>query len=113
MSTAEAEYVAAPSCCAQLLWIRQQLKDFCVDTGCIPIYCDNISAINLSKNPCQHKRTKHIDIRHHFLRDNVKKGLISMNFCATDEQIADTFTKALSREQFERNILEVGLITTT
>jgi len=113
MSTAEAEYVAAVSCCAQLLWIRQQLKDFCVDTGCVPIFCDNTSAINISKNPCQHKRTKHIDIRHHFLRDNVEKGLISMNFCATDKQIADIFTKALSREQFERNRLELGLIKTT
>jgi len=82
MSTAEAEYVAATSCCAQLLWIRQQLKDFSVDMGCIPIFCNNTSTINIAKNPCQHKRTKHIDIRHHFLRDNVEKGLISMNFCA-------------------------------
>jgi len=112
MSTAEAEYVATASCCAQLLWIRQQLKDFSVDTGCIPIYCDT-SAINISKNPCQQKRTKHIDIRHHFLRDNVKKGLISMNFCATDKQIADIFNKALSRKQFGRNRLEIGLIKTT
>ena len=110
MSTAEAEYIAAASCCAQLLWIRQQLKDFCVDTGCIPIFCDNTSAINISKNPCQHKRTKHIDIRHHFLRDNVEKGLITMNFCTTEQQIADIFTKALNREQFEKNRLELGLI---
>jgi len=73
MSTAEAEYVAAASCCAQLLRIRQQLKDSCVDTGCIPIYCDNTSVINISKDPCQHKKTKHIDIRHHFLRGNVEK----------------------------------------
>ena len=113
MSTAEAEYVAAASCCAQLLWIKQQLKDFCVDTGCIPIYCDNTSAINISKNLCQHKRTKHIDIRHHFLRENVEKGLISMNFCSTENQIADIFTKTLNREQFERNRLELGLIKTT
>jgi len=113
MSTAEAEYVATASCCAQLLWIKQQLKDFCIDTGYIPIYYNNTCAINISKNPCQHKRTKHIDIRHHFLRDNVEKGLISMNFCNTDKQIANIFTKALSREQFERNRLELGLIETT
>jgi len=98
MSTTEAEYVVAASCCAQLLWIRQQLKDFCVDTGCIPIFCDNTSAINISKSPCEHKRTKHIDIRHHFLRDNVEKGLISMNFCATNNQIANIFSNALSKE---------------
>ena len=98
MSTTEVKYAATTSCYAQLLWIRQQLKDFSVDTGCILIFYDNRSAINLAKNPCQHKRTMHIDVRHHFLRDNVEKGLISMNFCATDKQIADIFTKALSRE---------------
>jgi len=113
MSVAEAEHVAAASCCAQLLCIRQQFKDFCVDTGCIPIYCDNTSAINISKNSCQRKRTKHIDIRHHFLRENVGKWFISMNFYPTDKQIADIFTKALSRKQFERNRLELGLIKTT
>ena len=113
MSTVEAEYVAATSCCAQLLQIRQQLKDFSVDTGCIPIFCDNTSAINISKNPSLHKRTKHIDIRHHFLRDCVEKGLISMNFCATNKQITDIFTKALSKEQFERNKLELDLNKTT
>ena len=110
MSVAEAEYVAAASCCAQLLWIKQQLNDFCIGTGCIPIYCNNTSAINISKNSCQHKRTKHIDIRHHFLRDNVENGLISMNFCSTGNQIADIFTKALNREIFETNRLELGLI---
>ena len=74
---------------------------------------DNTSAINISKNPYQHRRTKHIDIRHHFLRDNVEKGLISMNFCSSENQIADIFTKALNREQFERNRLELGLIKIT
>jgi len=52
MSTVEAEYVAAASCCAQLLWRRQQLKDFCIDIGCIPIFCDKTSAINIAKNLC-------------------------------------------------------------
>jgi len=113
MSIAEVEHVAAASCCAQLLLIRQQLNDFCVDMGCILLFCDNTSAINIFKNPYQHKRTKHIDIRHHFLRDNVEKGLISMNFSVTDNQITDIFTKALSREQFERNKLELDLIKTT
>jgi len=113
MFTAEAEYVVAAFCCAQLLWIRQQPKDLCVNTRCIPFFCDNTSAINIAKNLCQHKRTKHIDIRHHFLRDNVGKGLISINFCATDRQIANIFTKTLSKEQFEMNRLEFGLIKKT
>ena len=54
-----------------------------------------------------------IDIHHHFLRDNVEKGLVSVNFCASNEQIADIFTKALNREQIEKNRLELGLIKTT
>ena len=89
---------------------KEQFKNLCIDTGCIPIYCDNTSAINISENPCQHQRTKHIDIHRHFLRDNVEKGLIFMNFCSTENQIADIFTKALNRELFERNRLELGLI---
>jgi len=76
-------------------------------------FCFNTRAINISKNPCQHKRAKHIDICHHFLRDNVEKGLVSMNFCATNDQIDDIFTKALNREQLEKNRLELGLIKTT
>ena len=103
LSTAEAEYVAAASCCSQLLWIKQQLQDFGVDVGTVPIYCDNTSAINMTKNPVHHKRTKHIDIRHHFLRDNYEKGLITIAFYPTEKQIADIFTKALGRDDFERN----------
>jgi len=67
LSTAEAEYVVAGSCCTQLLWIKQQLMDSRVDVGCVLIFCDNTSAINIAKNPVQHKRTKHIDFCHHFL----------------------------------------------
>ena len=110
LSTAEAEYVAAASCCAQLLWIKRQLEDFGIKTDCIPIMCDKISAINMANNPVQHKRTKHIDIRHHFLRDNVEKGFIIMKFCATEDQIADIFTKALVREPFLKNRLSLGLV---
>jgi len=113
LSTAEAEYVAAASCCAQLLWIKQQLSYFGLSIERVPIFCDNTSAINIAKNHVQHKRTKHIDIRHHFLRDNVEKGQISMNFCATEQQIVDIFTKALAREHFERNKLELGMIKIT
>ena len=110
LSTAEAEYVAAASCCAQILWIKQQLKDFGIETGYIPILCDNTSAMNMAKNSVQHKRTKHIDVRHHFLRDNVEKGNIVMKFCKTEDQVADTFTKSLGRESFQKNRLELGLI---
>ncbi|XP_070005273.1 secreted RxLR effector protein 161-like [Nicotiana sylvestris] len=110
LSTAEAQYIATISYCAQLLWIKQQLEDFGVLTESVPLLCDNTSALNMAKNPVQHKRTKHIDARHHFLRDNVEKGLICMKFYSTEDQIADSFTKALSREQFERNRVKLGLL---
>ncbi|XP_075076856.1 secreted RxLR effector protein 161-like [Nicotiana tabacum] len=109
-STAEVEYVAAASYCAQLLWIKQQMEDFVVFTECVPLLCDNTSALNMTNNLVQHKRTKHIDVRHHFLRDNVEKGLISMKFYSTEDQIADIFTKALSRKHFERNRVKLGLL---
>ena len=110
LSIAEAEYVAAASCCAQLLWIKQQVKDFGIETSCIPILCDNTSAMNMAKNPVQHKCTNYIDVRHHFLYDNVEKGNIVMKFCKTEDQVADIFTKALGRESFQKNRLKLGLI---
>ncbi|XP_075074361.1 secreted RxLR effector protein 161-like [Nicotiana tabacum] len=110
LSTTEAEYVAASSCCAQLLWIKQQLEDFGIFSDCVPLLYDNTIALNMAKNPVQHKRTKHIDVRHRFHIYNVEKGLICMKFCSTEDQIADIITKALSREHFERNRLALGLI---
>ncbi|XP_070034317.1 secreted RxLR effector protein 161-like [Nicotiana tomentosiformis] len=64
LPTAEAEYVAATSCCAQSLWIKQQLEDFGVFSDCVPLLCDNTSAFSMAKNLVQHKRTKHIDMHH-------------------------------------------------
>ena len=109
LSTAEAEYVAAGSCCAQVLWIRQQLKDFGIEANCVPIKCDNTSAINISKNPVQHSRTKHIEVRHHFLRDHMQKGDIQLEFVGTDQQLADIFTKPLSEDRFVSIRRELGM----
>ena len=110
LSTAEAEHVAAAACCPQLLWIRQHLEDFGIHIKVIPLMCENTSAVSMEKNPIHHKRTKHIDVRHHFLRDNVEKGYILLTYCPTEEQIADIFTKALSKDQFERNRLKLGML---
>ena len=66
----------------------------------IPIKCDNTSVINFSNNPIQQSRTKHIEIRHHFLRDHVLKGDIELEFVLTNRQLADIFTKPLNEEQF-------------
>ncbi|KAK9733228.1 hypothetical protein RND81_04G052800 [Saponaria officinalis] len=110
LSTVEAEYIAAGLVCTQLLWLKQQLRDYAVDVGCIPILCDNTSAIIISKNPAQYSRTKHIEIRHHFIRDHVEKGNIRLEFCSTEKQWVDILTKALARERFETLRLEIGLI---
>ncbi len=103
--------MAAAACCAQMLWIRQQLEDFGVKFETVPILCDNSSSvICISKNPVFHSRTKHIEIRHYFLRENVERGLIEMKFCKTEDQVADIFTKPLSKERFERLRFELGMI---
>ena len=109
LSTTEAEYIAAGSCCAQILWMKQTLKDFDVNFECIPIKCDNTSAINLSKNPILHSRAKHIDIRHHFLRDHIKRGEIALDFVSIEFQLADIFTKPLNDERFSFIRRELGM----
>ena len=86
--------------CAQVLWMKQQLQDLGMEFSEIPIYCDNTSTINLTRNPVQHSRTKHIDIRHHFIRDHVQKKDIKVEFIPTHLQVANIFTKPLAREQF-------------
>ncbi|KAG8650820.1 hypothetical protein MANES_07G073615v8 [Manihot esculenta] len=110
LSTAEAEYVAAGLCCSQILWIKQQLRDFEVSLDHIPIKCDNTSAINLTKNPIQHSRTKHIDIRPHFIRDHVLNGDIVLEFVDTNNQLADIFTKPLNEERFNFIKRELGML---
>ncbi|KAL8124727.1 hypothetical protein AgCh_012400 [Apium graveolens] len=84
LSTTEGEYLAAGSYCSQILWMIQTLRDFGIKCGKVPIYGDNTSTINISKNPVNHSRTKHIDVRHHFLRDNVAKGKIELVFVPTE-----------------------------
>ena len=100
LSTAEAEYIAAGSCCTQLLWMKQMLEDYGIVQDTLIVYCDNTSAINISKNPVQHSRTKHIDIRHHFIRELVENKSVVIEHVATDMQLADIFTRALDASRF-------------
>lgn len=88
------------SCCAEILQMKQQLKDYGLNLCQVSIKCDNTSAINISNNPIQHSRTKHIEIRHHFLRDHIQKGNVILEFISIDSQIADIFTKPLPEERF-------------
>ena len=101
LSTKEPKYIAADLCCAQIFWMKQTLSDFNLIFEHVPIKCDNISAINISKNPVQHSRTKHIEIRNHFLRDHAQKSDITLEFVSIKDQLANTFTKPLS----ESNLL--------
>ena len=82
-STTEAEYVAAASCCSQILWIMYTMSDYGVSYKNVPLMCDSSSAICLAKNPVLHGRVKHINVRHHFLRDHWEKGDIEMKFIET------------------------------
>jgi hypothetical protein len=92
LSTTKVEYVAASQCCTQLLWMRQTLRDFGYNLSKVPLLCDNESAIRLGDNPIEHSRTKHIDIRHHFLRDHQQRGDIDIYHISTENQLADIFT---------------------
>nr|GEV60214.1 copia protein [Tanacetum cinerariifolium] len=103
ISTTEAEYVSARKACQQALWMKQALIDYDVRLDDVPIMCDSKGAIDLSKNSMQHSRTKHIEIRHHFLHDNVQKGHISIKKVPS----VDILTKPLKRESF--NYLRLGL----
>ena len=110
LSTAKAEYIYAGSCCAQILWMKQQLSDYGIVLDHIPIKCDNTSAINISKNPVLHSRTKHIEIRHHFIRDHVLKGDVVLEFVDTKNQLADIFTKPLNKDSFYTIRSELGML---
>ncbi|GJT80867.1 retrovirus-related pol polyprotein from transposon TNT 1-94 [Tanacetum coccineum] len=107
ISTIEPEYVSAGKACQQALWMKQALIDYDVRLDNVPIMCDNKGAIDLSKNPVQHSSTKHIELRHHFLRDNVQKGHISIEKVPSVDNIVDILTKLLKRESF--NYLRLGL----
>ena len=85
LSTAEVEFITVGSCCAQILWIKQQLIDFGIELKDIPIRCDNISTINLIKNLIQHSRSKYIEIRHHFIREHIQNNDVMLEYINTEK----------------------------
>jgi hypothetical protein len=99
-STTEVEYVAAASCCSQIFWIVQIMRDYGVAYKSVPLMCDSSSAICLVDNPIFHGRAKHIKVRHHFLRYHVEKGDIEIKFIDTERQLTDIFTKLLDSSRF-------------
>nr|GFB32738.1 retrovirus-related Pol polyprotein from transposon TNT 1-94 [Tanacetum cinerariifolium] len=109
MSSAKAEYVSLSVCCAQVLWMRTHLTDYGFHFDKIPMYCDSKAAIAISCNPVQHSRTKHIDVRYHFIKEKVEKGIVELFFVGTEYQLADLFTKAFPEERFKYLVRRLGM----
>ncbi|GJS61412.1 putative ribonuclease H-like domain-containing protein [Tanacetum coccineum] len=112
-SSTEAEYVAAASCCAQVLWIQNQLLDYGFNFMNTKIFIDNQSTICIVKNPVFHQRTKHIEIRHHFIRDANEKNLIQVLKIHTDDNVADLLTKAFDGPRFAYLVVHIGMVVNT
>jgi hypothetical protein len=90
--------------------MRQTLKDYGVIFDKVLLLCDNESAIKITLNPVQHNKTKHIEIRHHFIRDHVNCGDIDLSYAGTNEQLADIFTKPLDEARFRELRHELNII---
>nr|GEW30838.1 hypothetical protein [Tanacetum cinerariifolium] len=100
-TSGEAEYVSVSACCAQVLWMRTQLTDYGFHFDKIPMYYNSKAAIAILCNPVQHSRTKHIDVRYHFIKEQVKKGIVELFFVGIEYQLAGLFTKALPIKRFK------------
>ncbi|GJV25283.1 hypothetical protein Tco_1377978 [Tanacetum coccineum] len=109
MSIAEAGYVSLSACWAQVIWMRTRLLDYGYRYTKIPMYCDSKSEIAIFCNSVQHSRTKHINIRYHFIKEHVEQGTIELYFVGTEYQLANLFTKALPKERFEYLVHMIGM----
>ncbi|GJW20901.1 putative ribonuclease H-like domain-containing protein [Tanacetum coccineum] len=107
-STTKSEYIAAFYCCGQVLWIQNQMLDYGFNFMQTKIHVDNESAICVIKNPVYHSKTKHIEIRHHFIRDSYEKRLIEMVKIHTDHNVADLLTKAFDVSRFNFLVASIG-----
>ncbi|GJT54163.1 putative ribonuclease H-like domain-containing protein [Tanacetum coccineum] len=109
-STTEAEYVAAASCYGQVLWIQNQLLDYGYNFMDTVIYIDNTSTICIIENPIQHSKIKHIEIRHHFIRDCNAKKVDSMGKIDTQHNVADLLTKGFDAGRFQYLVSSIGML---
>jgi len=109
LSIVEAWYIAAGSSCSQLFWMKQIFKEHNVEEDVMTLYCDNLSAINISKNLIRYRRTKNIDIHHHFIIDLVEDKIVTLEHVTTEKQLTYIFTKALYAVQFKNLLGELGI----
>lgn len=107
LSSTESEYVAISKGIAEGCWITNLMRELGLQFRNFKLYVDNQSAIHIAKNPEQHKRLKHIDLKYHFIRDKVNEGIVSLEYIGTSEQIADLFTKPLPRILFQKHNLSL------
>lgn len=109
ISTAEAEYVACTLAVKELIWLERFVKELKIPVSPIgKLFCDNQSAIRLMKNPEFHDRTKHIDTRYHFIREQFLLGNFQLFYVPTDQQKADIFTKALPADAHNHLKQQIG-----
>lgn len=112
LSTTEAEYIAASDASRELLWFQAFATELHFSfISPTTLYCDNQSAIKVATNGLLHARTKHIDIRYHFIRETIVNGHLDLVYCPTSEMIADVFTKALPRPKLQYFSDLLGLIS--
>ncbi|GKA52856.1 hypothetical protein Tco_0746171 [Tanacetum coccineum] len=109
ISCTEDEYIPLSGCFAQILWMRSQLTYYGFQFNKIPLYCDNKSEIALCCNNVQHSRAKHIDVRYHFIKEQVENRIVEVYFVRTEYQLADIFTKPFLRERFNFLIEKPGM----
>lgn len=102
LSSTEAEYVALSSAAKEVLYLNQLLKEIDINVKDVVLYCDNVSAQHIAKNEMYHARTKHIDIKHHFIRDVINKDQLKLDYINTNDNIADLFTKNLVKSKHEK-----------
>ena len=100
-------YPSAGSGCTQLVWMKQMLLEYGIKQDTVTLYCDSMSVIDISKNPVQHSRTKHIDIKHHFIRELIEGEVVVLKHVRSSLQLVDIFTKPLDVSSFEH--LRAGL----
>ncbi|GKC68989.1 hypothetical protein Tco_1114872 [Tanacetum coccineum] len=109
-STTEAEFIAASHCCGQVLWIQNQILNYGYNFIQTKIHVDNKSAICVIKNLVYHSKTKHIEIRHYFIRDSYEKRLIEMVKIHTDHNVVDLLTKAFDASRFNFLVASIGML---
>ncbi|KAI3827863.1 hypothetical protein L1987_01950 [Smallanthus sonchifolius] len=108
ISSAEAEYIAASSCCSQILWIQHQIMDYGINLKQTLMFIDNEACVKIVKNPIYHSNTKHIDVRVHAIRDAYEKEYIQVLPVNTNDQKADIFRKAFDKSKFLDLVQKLG-----